>query len=110
MQLGETQTRRVTVSHSAPANPVSPQETVTPPTSPLEILAQLSPQGPPQSYEDRIARQLLANGQSLPPEVYNFLCFGEGIVQPAPQLSVTAPTPSENPDTAPFRAPSKGKK
>ena len=93
VEVTETQTQRVTVSHDG-ASAVTP--------SPLEMLGRLASQGPPLTYEDRIMRQQLANGLTIPPEVYNYLCFGEGIVHPAPPVTVPEPVTADT-EPVPFR-------
>ena len=51
--------------------------------------------GAPLTREDRLARQVIANRLSLPPDVYNYLVFGEQIpATAAPAITDTAGSPS----------------
>ena len=57
--------------------------------------------GPPLSREDRLARQVLANGLSLSPQVYNLLVFGESedtdTTDPIATCALPPPTTSQSP-------------
>ena len=77
VEVERTETSNVAVSHGDGVNRPSPPE----------LLNRMASQCPPLTYEDRIARQALANGLLIPPEVYNYLRFGEGVAQPAPHLA-----------------------
>ena len=64
----------------------------------LMTLQAMAIHGAPLTHEDRIARQVIANRLSLPPEVYNFLVFGERApVATAVALKDTAP--EQNPSS-----------
>ena len=77
VEVERAETSKVTVSPGAGVNHPTP----------LELLNRKASQRPPLTYEDRIDRQALANGLLIPPEVYNYLRFGEGVAQPAPHLA-----------------------
>ena len=64
VQVAKTQTKNVTVFRDGGSG-------VAAPLSPLEPLNAMAARGPTLTYEDRIARQNLANGLTIPPEVYN---------------------------------------